>query len=644
MEPTGIEGTLWNILYYVTGAVNRFFRPDPTRNYGDDLLQESTVGSSLSSDAPTAAGICKDHSDMTAPVPGWAVEETPKTESKAELADSERKSAMTFFSLSQLSVKEKTVCDCPEASSQANMENTDCSKSDVGRQPEGFNEEHQENCIFGSERLRKTTNVEPSAVTTAESEQEEKMDELFNVDQDICKEEVISTVSVKPVVETAQEIDGTFKNVPLSVCDDSQQLHTLTREEPLPEQSSEAFKDETTQAFPNTPCDQTDDNTEDIQEEVKATAGFSHDNLFDDEKELKMGALISSTMAKDETENGIKDTEEQEEELSKDGGVEVNEVLKDTEEQEEELSKDGGLEVNEVLKDTATVMNLVKNTEEITFYSVSQNKDDVPEDVLNLGIPNASSEENVDSEHVKISSKKPFLEKRTLRVRSETESFIEISSPEFGFSDQSFWEAKEATTDDSSSDDFQTSVQNVLEMSTWEVLKTDFEVHRSDSEESQKELSTLSGGNKEKKKSQPKCEVESQAQFLGSLQGNTGVLNFAPQKSRISVKNPHARPPKDRHSLFLRPSVEPESAPPASKIPAGVQILGNLRLGIKVPGLPNIRKLPKMEDAEAKVPKADATKETEMPQNIKWIPPKQTGFGNPLMSELKTKLKKATNN
>ncbi|XP_077595660.1 uncharacterized protein LOC144211958 [Stigmatopora nigra] len=642
MEPTRVEGTLWNILYYVTGAVNRFLRPDPSSNYKDDLLQEPTIGSSLSSDAPTAAGICKDHSDLVVPLPGSTIEETPKRERKAEFGDPKRNSAMTFLSLSKLTVKGKTIGDCPEASSQANMENGDCSKFDIGPQPEGFKEKHQENCVFGSESLRNTTN---------EPEKEQKVGELFNVDKNICKEEVISAVLVKPVVENTQEIDGTSKNVSLIVCDVSKKL------QPLPEENSEAFKYETTRAFPNTPRDQSDDNTEDIQDGVEVTTGFSHDNLFDDEQKLKMGALIGSSIAKDETENGIKDTEEQEEgllkdggvevnevikdteqqeeELSKDGGLEVNEVLKDTEEQQEELSKDGSLEVNEVLKDTATVMHLVKNIEEITLYSASQNKNGVPEDILNLGMQTASAEENVDSEHVKISSKKPFWEKRTLRVRSETESFIEISSPEFGFSDRSFWEAKEAIIAGSSSDEFQHSIQNVLELSTWEVLKTDFEDRKSDSEESQKEHSTLSGGNKETQNSQPMYEVESQ--------GNT--LNFAPQKSRISVKNPRARPPKDRHSLFLRPSVEPEHATPASKIPASVHILGNVRLGIKVPGFPNMRKLPKMEDAEAqKVPKADATKESDMPQNVKWIPPKPTGFGNPLMSELKNKLKKASNN
>ncbi|MEQ2268831.1 hypothetical protein XENORESO_016266, partial [Xenotaenia resolanae] len=38
--------------------------------------------------------------------------------------------------------------------------------------------------------------------------------------------------------------------------------------------------------------------------------------------------------------------------------------------------------------------------------------------------------------------------------------------------------------------------------------------------------------------------------------------------------------------------------------------------------------------------KSEAGKKDEAPHRPKWMPPGQPGFGNPLMSELRTKLKK----
>ncbi|XP_057681482.1 uncharacterized protein si:ch211-136m16.8 isoform X2 [Corythoichthys intestinalis] len=618
MEPTRVEGTLWNILYYITGAVNRFLRPEPSNIFGDDPQQDSTIGSGSSGDGPTTAGICKDHSDTAAchrnvSVPDWAGEETLKTESKAQLPDSERKFATMFFNVSKLSLTEKTVGDLEISSrpkTEEKEENADGLKFEVGPQSEGFEEEHQEHGVH-----------EQSVVTTAEPEQGKKV-ELFNMDNDICKAEVLSAVPVEPHIETAQEIEGTFENMPLSVCDVSQQLHILTCEEPLIEQNSEAFQNETeTQTFMNVPFDQRH-KTEDIQEGVEKTVKFSCEKPF--EQEWKMGTLTGSSIAKEESEN-INDTEEQAEGIvngETDGAVE---------------------EVNEVFKDSATIADPVINTEEIMLCSISQNQDAIPEDTLNLGIQPASSEETVESKEDKISRRNQSLQKREQQARSETESFIEISSPELGFSEQAFWDQKGATRANSSSDVLQASVQNVLELSAWEILKTDSELPTSDSEESQEELLTLSGETVKTKSSlslgeadKPKCE--------GDTQVSSFALNFAPQRARIAVKNPHARPPKDRRSLLLRPSVEPESAPPASKMAAGVHIMGNLGSGIKVPGLPVLRKLPKTEAELQLVPEADATKQAEMPQKLKWIPPRQTGFGNPFMSELKTKLKKATSN
>lgn len=62
------------------------------------------------------------------------------------------------------------------------------------------------------------------------------------------------------------------------------------------------------------------------------------------------------------------------------------------------------------------------------------------------------------------------------------------------------------------------------------------------------------------------------------------VLDFTVQRSRIAVKNPRVRPPKDPRSLLHMPSLEPmPSSHLPVKIPAAVP-LGGLGIGIKLPG------------------------------------------------------------
>ncbi|XP_047232211.1 uncharacterized protein si:ch211-136m16.8 [Girardinichthys multiradiatus] len=136
------------------------------------------------------------------------------------------------------------------------------------------------------------------------------------------------------------------------------------------------------------------------------------------------------------------------------------------------------------------------------------------------------------------------------------------------------------------------------------------------------------------------------------------MFDFAMQRSRIAVKNPRARPPADPRSLINKPSVDP--TPPShvpGKVPLGVP-LGGLGMGIKLPGLgagfPVLKKTqrpikdednPETQSQEAQEKKeedgkSEAGKKDEAPQRPKWMPPGQPGFGNPLMSELRTKLKK----
>ncbi|XP_035516619.1 uncharacterized protein si:ch211-136m16.8 [Morone saxatilis] len=151
---------------------------------------------------------------------------------------------------------------------------------------------------------------------------------------------------------------------------------------------------------------------------------------------------------------------------------------------------------------------------------------------------------------------------------------------------------------------------------------------------------------------QPTTESEDQ------MEVDANMLDFTAQRSRIAVKNPLVRPPKDPRSLLLMPSVEPTpSSRLPVKVPAGLP-LGGLGVGIKLPGLgagfPVLKKTQRIvrdensphtvsQEPDAKpAEKSDTPKQDEVQHKPKWMPPKHPGFGNPLMSELKTKLKKTT--
>ncbi|XP_071395816.1 A-kinase anchor protein 12 [Centroberyx affinis] len=144
-------------------------------------------------------------------------------------------------------------------------------------------------------------------------------------------------------------------------------------------------------------------------------------------------------------------------------------------------------------------------------------------------------------------------------------------------------------------------------------------------------------------KSGDQCEVDA------------SILDFSAQKSRIAVKNRRVRPPKDPRTLLQRPSVDPT---PSVRLPVKGVPLGGLGIGIKLPGfgagfpvLKKTRKVVKDEDntesssqksaTEPEV-KDEAPKQEEAEHKPKWMPPRHPGFGNPLMSELKNKLKKTT--
>ncbi|TDG98092.1 hypothetical protein EPR50_G00214570 [Perca flavescens] len=140
------------------------------------------------------------------------------------------------------------------------------------------------------------------------------------------------------------------------------------------------------------------------------------------------------------------------------------------------------------------------------------------------------------------------------------------------------------------------------------------------------------------------------------IEVDTVALDFTVQRSRISVKNPRVRPPKDPRSLLHKPSVDPTpSSHVSAKAPAGVPLRG-LGIGIKLPGLgagfPVLKKTQRVVSDECSPEtlsqetkpeeKSDAPKQDEAQPKPKWMTPRHPGFGNPLMSELKTKLKKTT--
>ncbi|XP_070783457.1 uro-adherence factor A [Enoplosus armatus] len=140
------------------------------------------------------------------------------------------------------------------------------------------------------------------------------------------------------------------------------------------------------------------------------------------------------------------------------------------------------------------------------------------------------------------------------------------------------------------------------------------------------------------------------------MEVDASALDFTAQRSRIAVKNPRVRPPKDPRSLLHMPSVDPTPSPHLPvKVPAGVP-LGGLGIGMKLPGLgagfPALKKTQWVvrdensqetlsQEPETKE-ESDTLKQNEAQHKPKWMPPKHPGFGNPLMSELKAKLKKTT--
>ncbi|XP_072523892.1 uncharacterized protein [Salminus brasiliensis] len=150
------------------------------------------------------------------------------------------------------------------------------------------------------------------------------------------------------------------------------------------------------------------------------------------------------------------------------------------------------------------------------------------------------------------------------------------------------------------------------------------------------------------------------------------ALDCTVQKSKIAVKNPLVRPPKDPRTLINKASVEPlaptrPSQPsPLRKVQAeGISVPQKGVIGFKLPGLgagfPALkktdagRKIREEGDAESvstqsppdqksdteTEPKEDSVKQEQPVNKPKWTPPRHPGMGNPLMmSELKSKLKK----
>ncbi|KAJ3608240.1 hypothetical protein NHX12_025290, partial [Muraenolepis orangiensis] len=157
----------------------------------------------------------------------------------------------------------------------------------------------------------------------------------------------------------------------------------------------------------------------------------------------------------------------------------------------------------------------------------------------------------------------------------------------------------------------------------------------------------------------PDLSAEERARQRHSLQFelNINVLDLTVQKSRILVKNPGTRPPTDPRALLQMPSLEPtptHTSSPQRALPLAGRPIGGLGIGIKLPGFgagfPALRKTQKVvKERDDCVPEKSepqpgmmnmSPKPTVAKSKPRWTPPKHPGFGNPLMSELKSKLKK----
>ncbi|XP_062859476.1 uncharacterized protein si:ch211-136m16.8 [Trichomycterus rosablanca] len=144
-------------------------------------------------------------------------------------------------------------------------------------------------------------------------------------------------------------------------------------------------------------------------------------------------------------------------------------------------------------------------------------------------------------------------------------------------------------------------------------------------------------------------------------------LDLTAQKSKIAVRRPDIRPPKDPRTLINMPSVEPSTLPlPSRPSPLEKSFKEDAStprkniIGFKLPGLgagfPVLRKTeagkrikgeedtpPQKSNAESQ-PTDEHVKQKpvpDKPDKPKWTPPKHSGMGSPMMmAELKNKLKK----
>nr|XP_055031417.1 uncharacterized protein LOC129420490 [Misgurnus anguillicaudatus] len=140
-------------------------------------------------------------------------------------------------------------------------------------------------------------------------------------------------------------------------------------------------------------------------------------------------------------------------------------------------------------------------------------------------------------------------------------------------------------------------------------------------------------------------------------------LDFSVQKSRIALKNPLTRPPKDPRKLINKTSTEPslQKPPPCGLLKAGhgvgVSIQSKGVIGIKLPVIGELPKLRKTEfgqkvreegkaesrlqvESKSVAQTENSVKQEQASLKPKWTPPKHPGMGSPLMmAELKSKLK-----
>ncbi|XP_052426009.1 uncharacterized protein LOC127968708 [Carassius gibelio] len=230
-----------------------------------------------------------------------------------------------------------------------------------------------------------------------------------------------------------------------------------------------------------------------------------------------------------------------------------------------------------------------------------------------------SSEETGDADHQAparcVSEDAPVLEEEQTLLAETVDSRVEITSSEEHISSP----ACESTEADGRHERMQKSIAGETVLRRHEDL---MEVNRPG----------MKRGFDRMNKDLPEEKMERKSDLILQVFEDSS-LDFSAQKSRIAVKNPLVRPPKDPRKLLFRASVEPSDLRQTTPLSAPNKRM----IGLKLPGLDSW--LSEAERTPQTQQKSVAVREDSA--KPKWTPPRHPGMGSPfMMAELKNKLKK----